>query len=231
MDTDTIITKIMTAAWFELLQLNDATFPIGSYSFSWGLETFVQQGIIHDEQSTAQYIESELESSFLYSELLSVRLAWEYSAIPEKLTELNEIYGASRSPFELRDGSRKLGARFVKTTSSFTAQMQSEEKSASEPLFFPIAYGAYCARRKLPLEDSLSSFLYSQTSARITTCVKLVPLSQTTGQQLLFRFIQKFPLFIKRCLELTKDDLCRSAPGIDIRAMQHEFLYSRLYSN
>ena len=109
----------MTAAWFELLQLNDATFPIGSYSFSWGLETFVQQGIIHDEQSTAQYIESELESSFLYSELLTVRLAWEYSAFPQKLADLNEIYGASRSPYELRDGSRKLGARFVKTTSSF----------------------------------------------------------------------------------------------------------------
>lgn len=231
MGTDITITKIMTAAWFELLQLNDATFPIGSYSFSWGLETFVQQGIIHDEGSTARYIESELESSFLYSELLTVRLAWEYSVFPQKLADLNEIYGASRSPFELRDGSRKLGARFVKTTSSFTEQMQSEEKSASEPLFFPVAYGVYCARRKLPLEDSLSSFLYSQTSARITTCVKLVPLSQTTGQQLLFKLIQKFPLLIQKCMELSKDDLCRSAPGIDIRAMQHEFLYSRLYSN
>lgn len=227
---DTIITKRMTSTWFELLQLNDATFPIGSYSFSWGLETFVQQGIIHDEQSTALYIESELETSFLYSELFTVRLAWKYSAFPEKLSELNEIYGASRSPFELRDGSRKLGARFVKTTSSFAEEKPEEDLSAGS-LFFPVAYGAYCATRNIPLEDVLSSFLYSQTSARITTCVKLVPLSQTSGQQLLFKFIQKFPHLLEKCMQLSKDDLCRCAPGIDIRAMQHEFLYSRLYSN
>lgn len=232
---DTITKKPMTLTYFELLQLNDATFPIGSYAFSWGLETFVQQGIIHDEQSAAQYITSELESSFLYSELLPVRLAWEYSRDLEKdlkkLQRLDEIYGASKSPFELRDGSRKLGARFNKTTASFGEKHSTQEDVTFHPQFFPVAYGAYCAARNIGLEEVLSSFLYSQTSGRITTCVKLVPLSQTSGQQLLFRLTKSFPQLVDRCMQLTENDLCRSAPGIDIRAMQHEFLYSRLYSN
>ena len=65
----------MDFSFFELLQLNDATFPIGSYTFSWGLETFVQQGIIHDSKSAEAFIGSELSGSFLYSDLLAVRLA------------------------------------------------------------------------------------------------------------------------------------------------------------
>ena len=67
----------MDFSFFELLQLNDATFPIGSYTFSWGLETFVQQGIIHDSKSAEAFISSELSGSFLYSDLLAVRVAWE----------------------------------------------------------------------------------------------------------------------------------------------------------
>lgn len=35
---------------FFLLQVNDALFPIGGYSHSQGLETYIQQGRVHDEK-------------------------------------------------------------------------------------------------------------------------------------------------------------------------------------
>ena len=35
-------------ALFLLLELNDALFPIGAYAHSYGLETYVQQGLVHD---------------------------------------------------------------------------------------------------------------------------------------------------------------------------------------
>ena len=36
---------------FLLLQINDAMFPIGAYSHSYGLETYIQNGIVHDSQT------------------------------------------------------------------------------------------------------------------------------------------------------------------------------------
>ncbi len=214
----------MTNSYFELLQLNDATFPIGSYAFSWGLETFVQQEIIFNAQSAEQYIKSELEQSFLYSELLTARFAYENCNCEKKLQFLDKLYGASKAPFELREGSKKLATRFLKLTETFG-------KINNKAMYFPVAYGSYCGKNKFPLKESLSAFTYSQTSAKITTAVKLVPLSQTDGQKILFSLIKEFPTIIKACLTLKKSDLCRSVPGIDIRAMQHEFLYTRLYSN
>lgn len=220
----------MNFNFFELLQINDATFPIGGYSFSWGLETFVQQGIISDSNSAESFILSELKSSFLYSELLTVRLAYEAENNQTLLQTLDEIYGASRSPFELRDGSKKLGTRFVKTTQSFNPSAVDEQTSFL-CTYFPVAYGHYCFNRSIPLEEALSAFTYSQISARVTTCVKLVPLSQSEGQKILYSLMKEFNSLIEKCKKLDKSDLCRSSPGLDIRAMQHEYLYSRLYSN
>lgn len=316
----------MDFSFFELLQLNDATFPIGSYTFSWGLETFVQQGIIHDSKSAEAFISSELSGSFLYSDLLAVRLAWEASGVgsageahcasgvgnagemhcassvgcagetdcassvgnageahctsgvgkaneahsasctgnaPEpnnaslvctvpswqKLQALDEIYGASRGPFELREGSRKLATRFEKTTDAFceipllangthgenstgrTSEMHGAKTAAYQAVYFPVAYGAHCAERGIPLEECLAAFTYSQVSARVTTCVKLVPLSQSEGQRILYSLMKKFSDIVAKCFTLSENDLCRSSPGLDLRAMQHEYLYSRLYSN
>ncbi|MEE1269272.1 MAG: urease accessory UreF family protein [Treponema sp.] len=304
----------MDFSFFELLQLNDATFPIGSYTFSWGLETFVQQGIIHDSKSAEVFIGSELSGSFLYSDLLAVRLAWEASGVgsageahcangvgkagemhsasgvgsagemhcasgvgkaneahsanctgnaPEpnnaslvctvpswqKLQALDEIYGASRGPFELREGSRKLATRFEKTTDAFceipllangahgenstgrTSEMHGAKTAAYQAVYFPVAYGAHCAERGIPLEECLAAFTYSQVSARVTTCVKLVPLSQSEGQRILYSLMKNFSDLVAKCFTLSENDLCRSSPGLDLRAMQHEYLYSRLYSN
>ena len=340
----------MDFSFFELLQLNDATFPIGSYTFSWGFETFVQQGIIHDSKSAEAFISSELSGSFLYSDLLAVRLAWEASGVgnagtahcasgvgkagemhcassvgcegetdcasgvgsageadcassvcsadelncasgvgsageahctsgvgkaneahsanctgnaPEpnnaslvrtvpswqKLQALDEIYGASRGPFELREGSRKLATRFEKTTDAFceipllangthgenstgrASEMHGAKTAAYQAVYFPVAYGAHCAERGIPLEECLAAFTYSQVSARVTTCVKLVPLSQSEGQRILYSLMKNFSDIVAKCFTLSENDLCRSSPGLDLRAMQHEYLYSRLYSN
>ena len=424
----------MDFSFFEFLQLNDATFPIGSYTFSWGLETFVQQGIIHDSKSAEAFIGSELSGSFLYSDLLVVRLAWEASGVgsagemhcasgvgsvgaahcasgvcnagaahcassvgrvgeadcasgvgnagemycasgvgsageahcasgigsagemhcasgvgsagvahcasgvgsagaahcasgvcsagavhcasdvgsagaahcasgvcnageahcassvgnageahcassvgkaneahsasctgnaPEpnnaslvrtvpswqKLQALDEIYGASRGPFELREGSRKLATRFEKTTDAFceipllangthgenstgrASEMHDAKTAAYQAVYFPVAYGAHCAERGIPLEECLAAFTYSQVSARVTTCVKLVPLSQSEGQRILYSLMKNFSDIVAKCFTLSENDLCRSSPGLDLRAMQHEYLYSRLYSN
>ena len=45
---------------FYLLQINDALFPIGAYSHSQGLETYIQRGIVHDEATAKEYIHHKI---------------------------------------------------------------------------------------------------------------------------------------------------------------------------
>ena len=109
--------KIKEIRRFFLLQVNDALFPIGGYSHSQGLETYIQQGIVHDEKTAADYIRRKLKLNLACTDLLGVRLAYEY-ALKENvaaLDNLEEILGASRIPMEQREASRKMGSRFTKT--------------------------------------------------------------------------------------------------------------------
>ena len=52
---------------FLLLQVNDALFPIGGYSHSYGLETYIQKGIVKDLNSASEFIHKKLRYNFCYN--------------------------------------------------------------------------------------------------------------------------------------------------------------------
>lgn len=213
---------------FLLLQVNDALFPIGGYAHSWGFETYVQQGLVRDLATAALHLEGELRANFLSGELLPARLAYDHAISGDEraLAELDAAIEASRSPAELREGSRKLASRFLKTVAAFPGQ---DSRGLYAARYYPVAYGSFCALAGMDRDDCLSAFLYGQASARVNTAVKLVPLSQTDGQRLLREACMLFGPLLAELETLSEADLCRSCPGFDLRASQHETLYSRLY--
>lgn len=222
---------------FLLLQVNDALFPIGGYSHSYGLETYIQKGIVKDVDSAGEFIRKRLQYNFFYNEFFAVRLAWEYAAEGnlEAVAELETVMEAGKIPRETREASRKLGARFVKTLSGISVSFQNEmfsryrEMRKGKSTHHAVAYGVFCQSAGIAEQDCLEHFLYAQTSAIVTNCVKTIPLSQSAGQKLLaetYRFLETMTGEIR---ELSTDWLGLSGPGFDLRCMQHEGLYSRIY--
>lgn len=90
--------KIKEIRRFFLLQVNDALFPIGGYSHSQGLETYIQQGIVHDEKTAEDYIRRKLKLNLACTDLLGVRLAYEY-ALKENVAALDNL----ESPWGIQD--------------------------------------------------------------------------------------------------------------------------------
>lgn len=222
---------------FLLLQINDSLFPIGGYSHSYGLETYVQKGLVSDSSQAEEYIRRRLGYSFLYTDLLAVRLAYKSACHKsiEELEALENILEASRVPFELRDASRRLGSRFIKTlekmdlTFDFTYLQAYFSGREKRTLCHPCAYGAVCACAGVALKDALLNYLYAQASAMVTNCVKLIPLSQSEGQRILADLYPLFEEILSLVREAGLEMLCVSAPAFDLRSIQHETLYSRLY--
>ena len=105
------------AALFYLLELNDALFPIGAYAHSYGLETYVQEGAVHDRESAERWLRAYFAGSFLYQELLAARLAYEAMQQEDAagaLLSLEEELRASRTARESREAMEKLGRRLAK---------------------------------------------------------------------------------------------------------------------
>lgn len=227
----------MNKTQFYLLQVNDALFPIGGYSHSMGLETYIQKDIVHNEATAAQYIENKLRWNLAYTDVLAVRLSYEYAAKQDidGLMRLETLLAASRLPMEQREASRKMGSRFAKTIEKLKLPeilpVFSDYIAArkGKPMTHCCIYGVFCAALQLEEQEILAHYLYAQTSVMITNCVKTIPLSQSAGQHLLSSCYDTLEEILSDVLTWTEDDLCLSAPGFDLRGIQHEKLYSRLY--
>jgi urease accessory protein len=219
---------------FLLLQVNDAGFPIGGYTHSYGLETYIQRGAVHDARSAGHYIECNLQASFLYSELLPASLAYDYAGYDgiAALLDLEQSLAASRTPRELREAANKLGVRFCKTAGPLLdadTVFSAYTRAAGRLATHAVAYGVFCAAAGIDKREAAAAYLYAQTAAMVTVAVKSVPLAQSDGQALLAGLHGLFARLLEQLEGLGADDLCRSTPGLDIAAMQHEHLYTRLY--
>lgn len=217
------------------MQINDALFPIGGYTHSYGLETYIEQKKITSAEQVEQYIEQNMRTSFLYSELLAASLAYDAAKGQDlqKLIELDELITVSKIPLELRKASYKLGVRLIKMIQAICKdELKAEFKAyckKSTKVNRAVAYGAFVGSCHFNKELALAFFCYSTASAMITNCVKSIPLSQTVGQCILYKLSPVFEELIEECKQLKEEDLARSTPGLDIASMQHEILYSRLY--
>ncbi len=224
------------AAKFLLLELNDALFPIGAYAHSFGLESYVQEGLLRDREEAGRWLRAYFSGPFLYGDLLAARLAYEAAGRENGLAlliELEEEARAARGPREIREAQQKLGRRLAANAQKiglpFKAGFPAYLEAVQGECTYPVCYGALAAYLHLPEAETLLHYLYAQISSLVNTCVKLIPLSQTDGARLVYAFASLHKELLERVRLAKREDLYRSFPGLDIRAMKHEDLYSRLY--
>ncbi len=227
--------------FFSLLQITDSFFPIGGFTLSNGLETYVQKGIVRDVQSAGHYLRNVLLYSVLYNDLLSLKLAWEYADeyCPESIVRLDMLLTASKAPAEIRAGSKKLCARFCKMADRFikNSSLSFDKVERYEKLIkdgvcsghYSIIFGLFAEQSGIPKEDALAAYLYNCSSSIVNNCTKLIPLSQLDAQELLYNTRGLLAEVLGKAGTLGIEDLGMCCTGFDIRSMQHERLYTRLY--
>ena len=138
-----------------------------------------------------QYILHKIKWNLAYTELLSARLAYEAAEGKnlQKLLHLEEILEASRIPMEQREAARKMGSRFAKTIEKLGLNINKNgifrkylDARKGKAVNHSCIYGVFCAEMEIALNEAMTHYLYAQTSAIVTNCVKTIPLSQTSGQ-------------------------------------------------
>ncbi len=219
----------------KMLQITDNLFPIGSFTQSNGLETFIQKGKIEKASQLDEYIKNFIQL-MSYNELIAVRYGYEFAQDSEKLCYYDNLYSAYRVPYEIRLGSEKLHTRFIKVLEKITDYplLQNYRELIKNGMCYghhPFSVGIYIKENDIDLKLGMHCYCYSLTSTTITNAVKIIPLSQNDGQIILANSFDDILNAVKCTLSVTEEEFGINGSQIDIYAMNHETLYSRLYMN
>ena len=220
----------------SLLHLCDPTLPIGGFSHSNGLETYVQKGIVHNAASANEFVRSMLANNLKYNDAAFVRLSYE-AATGNDLSEIQQLdqeCTALKCPKEIREASQKLGMRLLKIFTRHTEckLMQEYEQAIRQNEaagHYCIAYGICVYAAQIPLDEALLAFYFNAAVGMVTNSVKLIPLGQIDGQDILFSLHPLLQQLVIETIELDRELTGICNIGFDIHCMQHEQLYSRLY--
>ncbi len=220
----------------SLLQLSDPTLPIGSYAHSNGLETYVQFGIVRDLTTARTFITQMLCQNLHYTDAAFASLAYDAAMQNDahRIIELDDECTAVKLPKESRHASQKLGIRLLKIFEPGTGNelLLNYKKSIQQHRalgHYSIVFGMYACALGILKADALTGFYYNAAVAMVTNSVKLIPLGQQDGQEMLFSLQPLITTLVKNSLVPAVDKIGLCCTGFDIRCMQHEQLYSRLY--
>lgn len=217
---------------FLLLQINDSMFPIGSFHHSFGLESYVQYGIITTKGDLLSFMELYVQHTLLYNDLLLISTVFKNFKNITYILELESLMCALSSIEPLRNANLKLGRRFCKTIETLKLTKQQHWAEYYKRSIYPThasAYGMFCASYALQKDMSLRAYLYTQSSNLITNALKIMPLAQDDGQEIIHQLIPTFETALQSLATLTDKSLGRFSPMYDIYSNKHGQLHTQMF--
>jgi urease accessory protein len=210
-----------------LLQLASPTLPVGAYSYSEGLETLVEKGIIHNGTTLNDWLRRSLGQGSIRLE--TATLIRVYRCFCQKdFTKLNywdNWLSATRETAELRQQSGQMGRSLLNLLRELAPALDNLPEQAN----YVTAWAIGAAHWQIAEELAVLGYLHSWVSNLINAGVRLIPLGQTLGQSLLIDLQPSLLTAAKDILSLSDDNLASWSWGLSFASMNHETQYSRLF--
>ena len=223
----------------SLLQLASPALPIGAYSYSDGLETLVDKGVINNQKTLCQWLDQELHYGAIRLETAVMVRAYK-SVVSNDLEALgywNAWVTAAKETAELRSQSWQMGNSLIRLFLDLPyqhkvqsiASKQELAVAAGTPCNYAIAFGIAAASWQIDSTAAVLGYLHSWASNLISAGVRLIPLGQTVGQQLLLELSSSLILVTQEILALEDEQLSSCGWGLALASMAHETQYTRLF--
>jgi urease accessory protein len=202
-----------------LLTWMSPAFPIGAFAYSHGLEWAIESGRVSDAESLKEWITDLLTRGSGWNDAVIFARCWE-----EDAAGLNELALALPISRERHLEVTQLGRAFRIAASVFAPAVLHDDEIA-----YPVAAGSACASMGIDRQYALLAYLQGFAAALTSVAVRLVPIGQTAGLDVLRSLAPVIASATERAASATLDDLGAITLLSDIAAMKHETQYSRVF--
>jgi len=222
----------MSVGLVRLLQIASPALPVGGYSYSQGLESAIDTGVVTDAATAKAWIGEILDDVLPAGELAV--LSRLLRALPDDAVAFNAWHAwlrASRETRELRAESEQMGAAmlaWMRDVAIADAPLEARAAAAA-PLTWTGAFALACHAERIAHDDALGAYAFAWLENQVLAAQKLVPLGQAAGQRMLRALAARVPDAVAQAGSLGDDEVASFAPGHALASMRHETQYSRLF--
>lgn len=241
------------AGWqLPLAQLCDSALPTGAFSHSFGLETYICEGVVDGEASFVSWLRALVSTQLTFSEGLGLRLAFEAVAADdwEAIAHLDALLVAQAVPIQVRRAGVTMGRRMLtiarlalegtdggRLLSRYAALIDTGDTGnaggtkgsggcRSHPAIV-LAIAGYAL--EAPAAAVTAAYLQSSVISLTQNAVRAIPLGQDAGQRAIASVRGDVRAAVRRIGDLDETDLGAAAPGIEISQMRHERQRARMF--
>lgn len=217
----------------QMLRLASPGLPIGGFSYSQGLESALELGLVHDADSAGRWLAAVLQGPVCRFDATLLAQALRAAAAGDKAAwlSLNQRYLASRDCREQRQETVQMGYSLRQLLATLpegqvTAWLACpSEDEVSLPAVWALAALAFGIDER----EALCAWLWSWLENQVMVLLKAMPMGQSAGQQLLSALLPVLAEVVEAAMTQPEDDMSNFAPGLVWAAMKHETQYSRLF--
>lgn len=224
-------------AVMRLLQFTDSTFPVGTFSFSNGLETAAYEGIVHNADTLEEYTH-DIALQAAYSDGIAALHA--FRAVSEgrygELLEADRQLILFKMNEEARQMLRRMGKKMVELSthifdSAILRKWLEDIRNELSPGTYPVAQGLVFSLAGLSEEDLFCSHQYGVINMVLSAALRCVKVSHYDTQRILFKLSEQSQNLYEEVRTMTFADMNAFVPQIDILASLHEKGNMRMFMN
>lgn len=221
----------------RLLQFTDSTFPVGTFSFSNGLETAGYENIVHDAATLEEFVKSQAIQAAFSDGVAALHahrafLRGDYEAI----AEADKVLMLFKMNDEARLMLKRMGKKFAELASKLfhdelISRWLEDIKKEVLPGTFPVAQGIAYAAAGVNEKDLFCAHQYGVINMVLSAALRCVKVSHYDTQKILFDLSEHVEELYSEASQMELKDMNAFFPELDILASLHEKGNMRMFMN
>jgi len=226
------ITELM-----RILQFGDSVLPVGAFSFSNGLESAIQQHLVHDIETLRQFVRTvtrQSASADAVALLAAHRAACSHDmtgVLRADTTLFNRKLNEEMRTMSVRMGKKlgELSNRLIHTP-LLTDWLEHVERKET-PGTYPVGLGVLFAELRLPEREAFAVLQYGTASMILSASLRLMKIHHFDAQTILLEVNTSAEAEYARVSGASLDEMATFSPSLDILAAAHVKAHVRMFMN
>ncbi|WP_337175026.1 urease accessory UreF family protein [Paludisphaera sp.] len=221
----------------RVLQFGDSLLPIGAFSFSNGLETAVQAGVVRDVETLREFVRAAVEQAAT-SDGVALLAATRAAAAGDA----DGVDAADQAAFnrklneEMRTMTVRMGRKLAEMAErilgpSASADWLARIRAGTTPGCLPVGQALVFADLGLSGRDAFAVHQYGVASMMVNAALRLMRIHYLDAQAILFDVNGRAAEAYDRASRLGLDDMAAFAPEFDVLASLHVGAHVRMFMN